>query len=112
MKKYLLIPAVIISFCMLAGISGKAAYAAKDKNAKKQTVCPVTGKAIDKKVFVDYKGSRIYFCCSECIKDFNKDPNKYIKKIEASGVKLEKTPSKGEKDAVRLKSRVATQPKK
>ena len=28
-----------------------------------------------------YKGQEIKFCCKGCIKDFNKDPKKYMKKL-------------------------------
>ena len=57
-----------------------------------QTVCPVLGGNIDKKVFIDYQGKRIYFCCSGCDAEFRKDPEKYLKKIEAQGITLEKCP--------------------
>ncbi len=29
-----------------------------------------------------YKGREIKFCCKDCRKDFDKDPAKYIKKLE------------------------------
>ncbi len=61
---------------------------------KAQTKCPVMGWDIDKSKFVDYKGSRIYFCCAGCPEDFKKDPEKYMKKLKESGVVLEKTPAK------------------
>ncbi|MGP8051048.1 MAG: YHS domain-containing protein [Desulfobaccales bacterium] len=57
-----------------------------------QTVCPVLGGNIDKKVFTDYQGKRIYFCCAGCPAEFKKDPEKYLKKMEAEGVTLEKCP--------------------
>jgi YHS domain-containing protein len=46
-----------------------------------QTLCPVTGDKIDKKVFVEYKGKKVYFCCSMCVAQFNKDPEKYMAKL-------------------------------
>ncbi len=58
--------------------------------AKAQTSCPVMGGAVNHKIFVDYQGQRIYFCCNGCTADFNKDPEKYIKKLKADGVALEK----------------------
>lgn len=61
---------------------------------KKQTTCPVMGGAIDKKLFVDAEGKRIYLCCTGCIAPVKKDPKKYIAKLEAEGVTLEKTPVK------------------
>jgi YHS domain-containing protein len=60
--------------------------------AAPQTQCPVLGNKIDKKVFVDYHGKRIYFCCKGCIAQFEKDPDKYLKKMAAEGVTPGNTP--------------------
>lgn len=60
--------------------------------AKVQTVCPVEGGTVNHKLFVDYQGERIYFCCPGCPEVFNKDPAKYVKKLKDAGVTLEKTP--------------------
>ena len=57
-----------------------------------QTVCLVLGGNIDKKVYIDYQGKRIYFCCPGCPAEFSKDPEKYLKKMEAEGITLEKCP--------------------
>jgi YHS domain-containing protein len=46
-----------------------------------QTTCPIMNLAIDKKVFVEYKGKKIYFCCPDCKPDFEKEPEKYIAKL-------------------------------
>ena len=35
----------------------------------------------------EYKDREIKFCCKSCLKDFKKDPAKYIKKIEAAEAK-------------------------
>lgn len=51
---------------------------------KPQTVCPVLGGPIDKSVFTDYNGMRIYFCCLGCETDFLKDPQTYLEKINAA----------------------------
>lgn len=59
------------------------------QEAVTQTKCPVMGGDINKEVFVDYKGKRIYFCCKACIETFNKDPEKYLKKMKEDGIKLE-----------------------
>ena len=61
--------------------------------AKPQTTCPVLGGNINKQVYVDYQGNRIYFCCQGCDEQFNKDPEKYLKKLEAEGVTLEPAPA-------------------
>jgi YHS domain-containing protein len=57
-----------------------------------QTTCPVMNGKIDEKIFADYQGKRIYFCCAGCLNEFNKDPEKYLKKMEAEGVTPAKTP--------------------
>jgi YHS domain-containing protein len=46
-----------------------------------QTTCPVMGGAIDKAIFVEYKGKKVYFCCKGCIDTFNADPEKYVAKL-------------------------------
>lgn len=46
-----------------------------------QTLCPVMGNPIDKNVFVEYKGKKVYFCCPGCIETFEKDPEKYVNKL-------------------------------
>ena len=58
---------------------------------KPQTVCPVSGEAIDKakSPHVDYQGQRIYFCCDKCPVKFKADPDKYFETMAAQGVVLE-----------------------
>ena len=46
-----------------------------------QKNCPITGQPIDPNVFIEYKGKKVYFCCSACIADFNKNPEKFISKL-------------------------------
>jgi len=47
-----------------------------------QTVCPVMdGNKIDKNVFVEYKGKKVYFCCAGCKAKFEADPEQYIAKL-------------------------------
>ena len=60
---------------------------------KSQTTCPVLAGNIDKNVYVDYKGKRIYFCCKGCDAEFEKDPEKYMKKLKEEGVTLEPAPA-------------------
>jgi hypothetical protein len=64
------------------------------KLAVAQTTCPVMeGSPIDRSLFVDHDGKRIYLCCGGCIAVVKKDPQTYIKKLEDAGVALEKTPA-------------------
>lgn len=60
-----------------------------------QRLCPITGNPIDKTVYLDHAGHRIYFCCDGCKNVFNQDPAKYLSKMKAEGVVLEKTPQGG-----------------
>ena len=60
--------------------------------AASQDKCPIMEGSIDKKIFVDYQGKRIYFCCTGCVDEFKKDPEKYLKKMEAAGITPEKAP--------------------
>jgi len=47
-----------------------------------QTMCPVMdGNKIDKNVFIEYKGKKVYFCCADCKAKFEADPEKYIPKL-------------------------------
>jgi YHS domain-containing protein len=49
--------------------------------AAEQTTCPIMGGAIDKNIFVEYKGKKVYFCCPGCEEQFKKEPEKYIAKL-------------------------------
>jgi YHS domain-containing protein len=66
---------------------------------KPQTTCPVMGGAINKKIYRDYQGKRVYFCCGGCVAAFAKDPEKYMKKLQEAGVTLEEAPSVSDKKA-------------
>jgi len=46
-----------------------------------QTTCPVMGGAIDKSIFVEYKGKKVYFCCKACVDTFRANPEKYLAKL-------------------------------
>lgn len=75
-----------------AGEAPAAGKADEAKAVKAQSTCPVMGGAINKAVYVDYEGKRIYFCCGGCPAEFKKDPAKYLKKMEKDGVTLDKAP--------------------
>jgi YHS domain-containing protein len=49
----------------------------------KNTRCIVTGEDIGtSKGTVEYQGKLYHICCSDCTKDFNKEPEKYVKALE------------------------------
>ncbi len=49
---------------------------------------PVCGMDVDPKTAAgksEYKGQTYYFCSPGCKRDFDKDPEKYVGKTQASG---------------------------
>ena len=36
---------------------------------------------INKKLFVEYKGKKVYFCCAGCPDVFKANPEKYVSKL-------------------------------
>ena len=56
----------------------KAKAVASAVTKVEQTTCPVMdGNKINPDVFVEYKGVKVYFCCSSCKAKFEVDPEKY-----------------------------------
>jgi len=49
--------------------------------AVEQKTCPVMGGAINKEIYVEYKGKKVYFCCPSCKEKFQQAPEKYISKL-------------------------------
>ena len=64
----------------------------EEKILKLQTECPVLGGAIDKSLFVDYKGKRIYVCCSGCIEPVKADPEKFLEILADKNEYAEEVP--------------------
>lgn len=83
----------IVSFALLAGsLPAMAEEVAKEEKSVEaikavdvgNKICPVSGEKIDEKMksIYEYEGKIYNFCCSMCIEDFKKDPQKYIQKVE------------------------------
>jgi hypothetical protein len=89
-----LIVAVLAVSVFAAPLAG---FAAEKKTEKAKPyplkTCVVSdeklGEMGDAYVFVQ-DGREIKLCCKSCLKDFKKDPAKYIKKIEAAEAKAKK----------------------
>jgi len=86
--------AVILTACSKPAPAGNAAPPAPAAAGvvKQQTLCPVQGGPINKDLFVDQDGKRIYVCCQGCIDQVKNDFAKYAKKLEDTGVVLETVP--------------------
>lgn len=88
MKKILIITVVLLF--LIPGIL----IAADKEDFKPQTYCPVMEGKIDKDVYIDYQGQRVYFCCPSCKEKFKENPEKYFEKIQKEGVLLESVQKK------------------
>jgi len=49
--------------------------------AIEQKICPVMEGPINKEIYIEYKGKKVYFCCAGCKEKFEKDPDKYLSKL-------------------------------
>jgi len=92
-KTIMMILALVLVFSV-AGAGWAAAPPLIDKPhaGEAQVACPVQGGKINKDLYVDYQGQRVYFCCPACIDIFKKDPEKYLREMRKQGVTPEKTP--------------------
>jgi len=50
-------------------------------SAAEQATCPIMGNPINKDIFTEYKGKKVYFCCPECKEKFEANPEEYIAKL-------------------------------
>ena len=66
--------------------------AAEGQTVKKQTFYPVMGGKVNTNLCVDANGKRVYLRCMGYVKAVKADTEKSIKKLEAGGVVLDKTP--------------------
>ena len=47
-----------------------------------QKMCPVLANMpIDRNIWVEYQGKKVYFCCADCKAKFQKEPEKYLSKL-------------------------------
>jgi YHS domain-containing protein len=95
---------LILGLCVASAPAAAPAAADKsDKPAKKEDAkakpinakCPVEHEDIDPEITTTYKGKTVAFCCESCIKDFKKDPEKYMKQIAADNKKAEEEKKAG-----------------
>jgi YHS domain-containing protein len=87
LKRFFLISVLILCLSLLI-LPGASV-------AKDQTKCPVMGGLINKNLYADHEGNRVYFCCPPCLKEFKKNPDPYVKKMKEQGITLTKSPDPG-----------------
>jgi YHS domain-containing protein len=79
----------IVAIIILFSANVLVAGAPKKEPAKPfNTVCPITGDKVSKNKTVTYEGKVYGFCCSDCIKAFNKDPKKVAANLTKDGKKV------------------------
>jgi putative intracellular protease/amidase/YHS domain-containing protein len=81
---------LIVAFVLVAGSTPAT------EPLRPQTTCPDMGGPINKSLYVDYKGKRIYLCCEGCRADVQQEPEKYLKKLEATGQAAQPIPAAGQ----------------
>jgi len=94
-----MIAAVLLSGLLVAPLVGLSADSKSDSKSEKAKPYPLkTCVVSDEKLGGDmgdpyvftHEGREIKLCCKSCLKDFNKDTAKYIKKIETAEKKAKK----------------------
>jgi hypothetical protein len=83
--KILLCTALVAGFVVT--LNSQAAEAKKAPKAYPLTTCLVTGEKLDamgEPYVFTYNGQEIKLCCKGCLKTFNKEPGKYLKKLAES----------------------------
>ncbi len=89
MRKRLLMLSFFTVLAMTASSLFADNHQHEEKTQNAQSLCPVMGKEVNKDVYTDYEGERIYFCCAPCIEEFKKNPEKYMAALQEKGVILE-----------------------
>jgi hypothetical protein len=59
---------------------------------KAQTTCPVMGGPVNRALYTEVEGYRIYVCCRGCLAAVQADPAGYIARMRAAGVEPEPVP--------------------
>jgi YHS domain-containing protein len=98
-------------------LSVSAAFAAdpdkaQDKKPKPvNAVCPVSDHDIDPAVTATHSKKLVGFCCEDCLAEFKKSPDKFMKKVEAEEAKNKKEAAKkGEQPAAKKEPPKSTEP--
>jgi YHS domain-containing protein len=83
------IPVVMFLLVTVNSFAGTEAEKTNESELKLQTTCPVMGGEINRDLYVDHEGKRIYVCCEGCIDQVKNNPEKYIDKLESMGQRPE-----------------------
>ncbi len=97
---------LISVIALLSNSCGKSEKKAENEVSAKQTesIVPARpvmyqtrdglhGKLVNRNIFTDYQGKRIYFCCFISRDEFIKDPETFMTKFKTMGITLADSPS-------------------
>jgi len=91
MRKLSAIILILIIPVFLAG----AALAQEKKAAPgsiQETCFIMKDNPVNPKIYADYKGYRIYFCCTHCLAIFKQDQEKWFQEMIKAKMPMEKSP--------------------
>lgn len=97
MKKVLLIIGLGLTAHLATHATDTNSIASSKIKPDLLTTCPVSGDKLGEMApptVIVYKGQEVKLCCSDCKKDFDKNPEKYIAKIRAADKKAKDTVEK------------------
>ena len=88
------VPLIALLLCCTLALGADEPKKSDKKPKPVNTVCPVTDEPVDAAQTTHFKGKTVGFCCEGCVEDFNKDPAKFMKKVEAEEAKAKKDAAK------------------
>ena len=71
----------MFSGCKKKSESAVVTEAGKTAVAIEQTTCPVMEGAINKELYTEHEGKKVYFCCPGCQEKFEAAPQEYLSKL-------------------------------
>jgi YHS domain-containing protein len=73
----------LVLLTLLGGVLLAADPSTQESKKPVNKMCAVMPQdAVDPKITYEYKGKLIGFCCQDCIPEFKKDPEKYMKDLK------------------------------
>ena len=100
-------------------LSISAAFAAEPGKAQDKkprpkpvnAVCPVSDHDVDAEFTATHDKKLVGFCCEDCVAEFKKSPEKFMKKVAAEEAKNKKDAAKkGEQPAAKKETPQSTEP--
>lgn len=92
----------LVAIAACAGAAEKTAVVKEEGSVEKlapQQSCPVLSGKLNKEIYADYEGKRVYFCCQQCKDSFAQDPVKYLNVLADRGEEAEAIPQEESQSA-------------